>query len=195
MIQNETSEPVMMMRVRHFSCAVTAGYIHAFKAMMETDDARFVLDFDEVDLIERRAWLVPAVVRSTDNAAYVVGGFHFVIDGMRTAHVQGVALDPVHRRGGLMKRLLAETFASLFELDAVDAIELEVRVLPDGSVNEKAFRLFSSLGLNPTGVETALISGTRIDCHLYGTAEPDGKSFRYLRMRRQLADLVPATKI
>ena len=190
MVQDESSEEAPMMRIRRAGGAMIAGYMRVFKNTMATNEAKYLHNFHEIDLIERRAWLVPATARTTNGAFQVVGGFYCVIDGARTARIQGLVLNPDHRRNGLIRALLSDTIASLVELGAVDAVEVAVRVLPDGSKNEKAHRLFSGLGLFDTEIGTARIAGTYHDQHLRQTAEPGGETYRFLRMRGEGADLL-----
>lgn len=188
-------EATAIVPIREIGNPMAAGYISSFAELMCSDDSKYLNNFDESDLVEREAWLVPATVEADRDTVRVVGGFHFVIDDTRTARIMGATIDPAYRRNGMMQGLLAGTFKCLIELGAINAVDLAIRVLPDGALNLKAYRLFSSLGLEPTRFGLAKISGTRKDRHMYLTAEPDGKSYRYLMMRGEKAELTRASMV
>ena len=175
-------EPVMMVRMGSSPHMIGMGYLNVLSRVMATNERRFLQSFSHGDLEFGNIWLVTVLIDAYLDSCRVVGGFQLVIDNKRTAHVRGVVLDPAYRSGEGIRHILARSPSTLFDLGDIDAADLVVRVLPDGTVNQKAFALFSSLGFQATGCEVIPIQGTRLDRHLYQTAEPDEKSYRVLRM-------------
>lgn len=173
--------------------AAVHAYLDILHRQIETAEGQYLFNFDQVDLSENDAKVVPLWTDVPGQGQLVTGGFHVVIDGDRTAQIQGVVVDPRYRDGRRMRMLLAARMNVLCRLGDVDGFALAVRVLPDGSINVRGHRLFSSLGFADDQIKRIPISGTRLDRHFLATVEPDGRSVRCLLMRRS-ADAVQMTQ-
>lgn len=162
-------------------CPVMRDYLAIVRAITGTDEGQNIFSFGEADLLCSKAAIVPLWSDGAEGPQ-MVGGFHFCMGEDRIAHIKGVVADRKHRGGSRMRELLIDTMDTLRHLKAVAAFTLEIRIYPDGSLNERALRRFLSVGFVPENVARIKIQGTDLDRHLLKTAE-EGGSVRCLRMR------------
>ena len=135
------------------------------------------------ELLRRNTSLVLARVKKAGHPkGKVVAGIHVVIDALPSIHLQGAVTDPSFRLNGAMRLCVEEAIIGATDRQgAFMPIICDVRMYPDGTMNEPARKLFTSYKMRRGGVIGVKIMDQHFDLHLRGSQEFGGH-FRALKL-------------
>jgi hypothetical protein len=154
-------------------------YVQSVQDTCSTPDGQGLFSLDSSSLLASRATIIVALHLDGRARFNFAGGVHAVGIGTGAVQIKGAVVDALYRGHGLFKRLaaLARLLAGAVETTAV------VRVYPDGRVNLASAMSLSAVGIDRIeGLGRGVYKGDRFDRHLHATLEPDGRTFRYLRL-------------
>ncbi|MCJ2015888.1 GNAT family N-acetyltransferase [Methylobacterium sp. E-065] len=150
-------------------------------------DGWALLNFTKADLLASQAWIGLLMVEDGLGAATAAAGMHIVRQGDGTARLQGVVTDPAFRQRGFCSTLLNAVLDRLHKGLRIETVDLVVRIMADGSINERAFNVFYEAGFRPVEDMRIAWSGMACDQHLQASLDARGTHYRARKMTLRLA--------